>query len=128
MSLLPLLSGLVPAAHASAIEQLGSGTPGVDDMWSALKSTFPHTDVGAGGLQLVVLAIVNFILRSVGAVAVLIVIYAGIRIIISRGNEEGVTEAKKILTYTVVGLILVLCADAIVTYVLSVLTAAGGGA
>ncbi len=128
MSFPTFLTGLLPIAHASSIEQLGSGSPGIDAMWAALQSNFPHTDVGSGGLALVALSITNFILRMIGALAVLIIIYAGIRMIISHGSEEGFTEAKKILTYTVLGLILVLCADAIVTYVMTVLMSAAGGA
>jgi hypothetical protein len=126
MTLFSLIAGsLVPAAHASSIEQLGAEAPGISDMWGMLKSIFPHTDLGGRGVNFILLAITDFILRTIGAVAVMAIIYGGIKMITS--GEEGLGEAKKILQYAIGGLIAAICADAIVGFALTILKSASGG-
>lgn len=122
-----LLVGIVTIAHAANIEQLGSGSPGIDAMWADLKGFFPHTDYGSGGAAFLMLLATNIILRFIGGIAVLIIVYGGIRMIMTVGDENGHTEAKKILTYAGVGLVLVIATDAIVVYVMRLLQAAAGG-
>ena len=125
-----VLTGLVVAqsdCQAAAIEQLGSGAPGIDAMWGELKGIFPHTDIGSGGLAFVVLMMTNFILRFIGGVAVLMIVYAGIRMIMSVADENAHTEAKKIVMFASIGLILAIGADAIVLYVMNVVRMAVGG-
>jgi hypothetical protein len=125
MPLLSFLIGLViPTAHA-AIEQLGEQSPGITEMWGMLRNIFPHTNLGAGGLNYVLLAIIDFILKTIGAVAVLAIIFAGIKMI--TGGEEGLGEAKKLLMYAVGGLVAAMCADAVVNYTIIILQNAAGG-
>jgi hypothetical protein len=116
--IIPLLQWLVsfvlPAAQAKNIETLGVGAPGIAPMWQVIKATFPHTNVGAGGVTFLALKIIDFILKSIGALAVIMIIYAGIRMIAQ--GEEGLTEGKKIIMYAVIGLIAALCADAVVIF------------
>ncbi|NOS66946.1 MAG: hypothetical protein HOO67_01100 [Candidatus Peribacteraceae bacterium] len=118
---------IAPRAHAAAIEQLGSGAPGIDGMWQDLKSVFPHTDMGTQGLEFVLLMFTNIILRFIGGIAVLMIIYGGIRMIMTVGDENAHTEAHKIVMYACLGLILAIGADGIVMYVMSVVEAASGG-
>ena len=105
----------VPHAVAANIEQLGSGSPGIDAMWSMIGSIFPYTNAGSGGLAMILIKIVDIILRLLGGLAVLMVIYAGIKV--TTGGDEGLGEAKKILMYSAIGLIAAICADAVVIYV-----------
>ena len=121
------LSSFVGRAEAASIEQLGSGSPGIDAMWSQLKQTFPHTDLGSGGLNFIILMLTNIILRFIAGIAVLMIVYAGIRMIMTVADENAHSEAKKIVLYACLGLILTIGADAIVMYVLSVVQAATAG-
>lgn len=119
------LIGLLPTRAAAAnIEQLGSGSPGIDSMWAQIKALFPHTNVGAGGVQYLALKFIDLFLRVIGGIAVAVLIYGGIRMILSRGNDEGLTEAKKVVTYTLFGLVLVIVTDALINYVIFLISAA----
>lgn len=112
--ILRFLSALVPDAVAKNIEQLGSGDPAIASMWQSIKDIFPHTDVGEAGVAYIALKITDFILRTIGGLAVVMILWGAIRII--TGGEEGVTEGKKIVMYSVMGLIAAMVADAIVIY------------
>ena len=127
MTLLRLLAGTVSRAHASSLEQLGTGAPGIDAMWADLKSIFPHTDYGSGGLLFVVMMFTNLILRFIGGVAVLTIVYGGIRMIMTVADENAHSEAKKIVMYACLGLVLTIGADGIVMYVLYLVGTASGG-
>ena len=62
--------------------------------------------------------IINTGLMIVGMLAVAMIIYAGIRFITAGGNAQQVATAKKILIYSVVGLVVALCSYAIVNFVI----------
>jgi hypothetical protein len=65
--------------------------------------------------------IITFAFSIIGAVAVGLLMYAGIRMMI--GGEEGMTEAKKIVQYTLIGIVLALIATAAVAFVVGISTA-----
>jgi hypothetical protein len=122
LRLLAVIGLLLPRASARNIDQLGEGTPGIDAMWAVIRSVFPYTGVGEGGLTLLLLKVTNFILIFIGGIAVAMIIYAGIKIV--TGGEEGIGEAKKIILYAAGGLIAALVADAVVIYVMVLVNAA----
>lgn len=113
---------IFPKALADNIKTLGSGAPGIDQMWGIVKNTFPHTDEGSNGVPFLALMVADFILKIIGALAVLMIIYGGLKMIFTA--EEGLNEAKKILLYAVLGLIAALCAQAAVTFAMQVINAA----
>ena len=127
ITFISLIGLIIPRASAAVIEQLGQGAPGIDNMWGQLKQTFPHTDMGSGGFAFVILMVTNIILRFIGGIAVLMIVYGGIRMIMTVYDEASHTEAKKIVISACVGLVLVVLSDAIVMYVVSVLQTASGG-
>lgn len=61
--------------------------------------------------------IVNVLLFIIGAVAVVMLIWGGIRYVTSAGNASSVTAAKNIITYSIVGLVVAFLAYAIVNWV-----------
>jgi len=65
--------------------------------------------------------IINVVLSFVAIIAVIIIIYAGIKYIIARGDEKEVEEAKNIILYTIIGLIIIGLSAALVNFVTSVL-------
>jgi PKD repeat protein len=63
--------------------------------------------------------IVNYVLGFLALVAVLTIIYAGVRLVASAGNDDAKENAKKILTYAVIGLLLVTLSWSIVEFVIN---------
>lgn len=86
----------------------------------------PEANVGgtSGSLRDLVLKIVNFFLGFLGLLAVIMVIYGGFLYISSAGNDEKVGQAKKILLYAVLGIVVIVVSFALVNTLLKGL---GGG-
>lgn len=104
------LAPFVDTAHA----QTQSG-PGVDQMWDMICSVLPYCTIGTNAPAFFSQRIVNFIFPLVVAVAVCVVIYAGIKMIM--GGEEGFTEAKTMIFYVGVGIVLSVLAGSIFVFV-----------
>lgn len=103
-----------PASAQSAIQR------GVD---AARGSGQPATLFGNGGI---ITTITNTLLFVVGALAVIMIIWGGIRYATSAGNASAVTAAKNTILYAIVGLIIAFLAFAAVNWVLGALTPGGG--
>ncbi len=71
--------------------------------------------------------IIQVALSFLGAIAVVIVMYAGFLWMTSNGDEEKITRAKSILRNALIGLIIILSAWGITTFVLSKLLGSIGG-
>lgn len=61
--------------------------------------------------------IINIVLSVVGAIAVFVVVYAGIQMVISAGNTEKVATARKSLLAAIAGLLIIFSAQVIVNYI-----------
>jgi hypothetical protein len=53
-------------------------------------------------------------LLVIGALTVAVIIYGGFQMVLSRGNESAITEAKRTLTYAIAGLLVAVLAFSIV--------------
>ena len=62
--------------------------------------------------------VLNIFSVIAGAAAVFMLIYAGIRYIVSGGNDGGIKSAKSTMIYAIVGMILVALSQTIVHFVL----------
>lgn len=62
--------------------------------------------------------ILNIVLAITGAIAVLIIVLAGFRYIISQGDPNTVATARNAIIYSLVGLVVIMFAFAIVNFVL----------
>ena len=80
---------------------------------------------GDGG---VITTITNTLLFIVGALAVIMIIFGGIRYTTSAGNASSVTAAKNTILYAIVGLIIAFLAFAAVNWVLVAISPGGGSA
>ena len=78
---------------------------------------------GAGG---VLTTITNTLLFIVGALAVIMIIWGGLRYATSAGNASSVTAAKNTILYAIVGLIVAFLAFAAVNWVLGAITPGSG--
>ncbi|MDZ4221273.1 MAG: pilin [Patescibacteria group bacterium] len=61
--------------------------------------------------------VVNILLGFLGILAVVIIIYAGFKWMTAAGNEEQVGDAKKMLVQAVIGLVIIMMAWAITSFV-----------
>ena len=78
-------------------------------------------------LRTVVVNVIKFVLSFLGILAVVIVLYAGFKWMLSGGSEDKVSEAKKMLIAGLIGLVIVLLSYAIADFVLTqVFNAANG--
>ena len=73
---------------------------------------------GEGSLRGLVLRMVNYFLGFIGLVAVIMIIYGGVTYVTAAGQDEAIGNAKKIITYSLVGIIIILLSFAIVNTVL----------
>ncbi|MBU0727505.1 pilin, partial [Patescibacteria group bacterium] len=72
--------------------------------------------------------IVNYFIGFLGFLATLMFVYAGVLWVLSGGNEEQITKAKKIMTYAALGLIVVILSFSIVQFITSSAGEGDGGA
>ena len=72
-----------------------------------------------GDLRTIVLTILKYFL---GLLATIMVIYGGTTYISSAGNDEAVQKAKKIIQYSIIGIIVILLAFAIVQFAITSIT------
>jgi hypothetical protein len=116
-SFLLVLIFLVPLVVASAPEgNYGlDKTVGVDDLSSALNTE--DTDIASKVGKLI-----GVVLSFVGVIFFILVIYGGFLWMIARGNSGQVEKAKDLLYSAAIGLIIVLSAYAITSFIGSQVT------
>lgn len=76
----------------------------------------------------VIVSVIEAILNFLALVAVIVIIIAGIRLIVSQGEEEQKEKAKKTIFYAIIGLVIILFARVIVSLVTVYLADEVGGA
>lgn len=71
--------------------------------------------------------VINLMLFIVGVLAVIMLIWGGIRYVISGGDATKVKDAKNTILYAIVGLIVAILGYAVVNWVISVVGAGADG-
>ena len=90
-----------------------------------LASTFSKLGVGkSNDLKSTIALIINIVLGFLGIVAVVFIIFGGIKIMTAAGNEEATTSGRQAITAGVIGLIIVFAAWAIASFVINNLASA----
>ena len=74
-------------------------------------------DEGNTGISSVITTIIDVLSIIVGAVSVIMIIIGGLRYITSSGDSAAVTSAKNTILYAIVGLVIVIFAQAIIAFV-----------
>lgn len=82
---------------------------------------------GQGSLRQLALTIVNFALTFLGLIAVIMIIYGGFLYVTAAGKEDKVETGKKIIMYSIMGIVIILLSFAIVNTVLTAGTGATTG-
>lgn len=82
--------------------------------WSSQYSSFDGLVSGK------VTTLINFAIGFAGLVAVILLVVAGFTYITSAGNADKVEQAGKMITGTIIGLVVVMIAALLVKYILSI--------
>src|SRR3989339_1566112 len=86
---------------------------GVNDLANA------GVNLAQSDLKQVIANIINIFLGFLGVLAVVLILYAGYLWMTSRGDEEKIKTAKGIIVSAVIGLVIILSAYAIASFVLN---------
>jgi PKD repeat protein len=76
--------------------------------------------MATGGIRESVIGIINYLLGFLGLVLVIVIIWAGVLMIFSGGDEENVTKGRKIILYAIIGLIIILLSYTIVNFLANI--------
>ncbi len=107
---------VVPAFVATTHAQFDPGLNAVSNgLNGSLSNTDPRTVIGR---------IINMALGFLGVIAVAIVLMGGFKWMTAGGNEEKTGEAKKLLGAGVIGLVIILSAWAVATFIINSLNSA----
>lgn len=119
-----IITGAAAAATLFAGRVMASTTPNPAQAGAeaARGNGMPSELVGADG---VFTKITNTVLYAVGIISVVMLIFGGLRYVISGGDSKKVTDAKNTIMYALIGLIISILAYAIVNFVIN---AVGGEA
>ncbi len=74
--------------------------------------------VATGGFREVVMTVINYFLAFLGLLAVIMVIFGGVTYVISAGQDEKLQNAKNIIMYSLIGIVIVLLSFVIVNFVI----------
>ena len=109
-------TGKAMAVYAEEATEEAAKTSVEQGAEAARASGMPAELIGDNG---VFGRITNVILLIVGIVSVVMLIYGGLRYILSGGDSKKVTDAKNTILYAIIGRIISLLAYAIVNFVLT---------
>ena len=87
-------------------------------------SDMPSTLFGNAGIFTQIVSVMMFL---VGVLSVIMLIFGGLRYVISRGDSKAVESAKNTILYAIVGLIVAILSYAIVNFVVNSFTGSNGG-
>lgn len=111
--LIVLVLSAVLAGDAMALSSAQAGV-------NAAQGTGVATNLfGNAGI---VTQLTNVLLFIVGALSVIMLIFGGLRYVVSAGNASAVTAAKNTILYAIVGLVIAFLAYAIINFVMSAIT------
>jgi len=124
---LPLL--IVGALALTVLVSLGisnsaSALTLMEGVESARGNNVPGVLFGSAGI---ITTITNTLLFIAGALAVIMIIFGGLRYVTSAGNSSAVTAAKNTVLYAIVGLIVAFLAFAAVNFVLGAVSSGVSG-
>lgn len=76
-----------------------------------------------GGTPAEIIArIINYVMGFIGILLVGLIVYGGIMYMTSAGSEDKIKSAKAILTYSIIGIVVIFAAYLIAQYVIGALT------
>ena len=82
------------------------------------------TGLGGADIRTTIANLIRIIISFLGIIAVVIILIGGFKWMTAGGNEDKVGEAKKLIIAGIIGLVIILFAFAIATFVLNTLSEA----
>jgi hypothetical protein len=117
-----LVPAFVVALPANATGPLVSNDlMGNDEIYDTVSDT---TGLGNRDPREIAAAVIRVMLGFLGIIAVLIILYAGFLWMTAAGNEDKISQAKGMMSAGVIGLIIILAAFGIATFVMNALVTA----
>ncbi len=114
--LLALIGFLAPGVCAADLSDWGQNNQGVSQMWQIIDSSLYTQVAGGDVVAALTFSAVNFIFPLISASGVILIMYAGIRMIASQGKDDDFTQGKTIIFYAAVGIILSLIARSAIQF------------
>lgn len=105
------------------------GAKGVDDVQGGITTIAGAVGLAVGGTQspiTIIGGVVKALLGFLGVVFLLLVIYAGLKWMLSMGEAKKVESARKIIVHASVGIAVIVLSYAIVSFVLFLLSTGTG--
>jgi len=75
---------------------------------------------GNSDLRATAIGIIEAVLSLMGVIAVLVIVIAGIMLVVGGGSDESRQKTLKIILYTIIGLVVILLASALVAFFIDV--------
>lgn len=82
------------------------------------------TGLGSRDLKETIVAVLNVLLGFLGIIAVIVILLGGFKWMTAGGGEDKISEAKKLISAGIVGLVVILAAYAIAVYVVNTISTA----
>lgn len=99
------------------ITQLESGTNSTTSVLFEGVNCIDSGNCSVNDIMTVGINITKFLLGIIGSIALFFFVFAGFKMLTSRGNEQAITSAKQMMTQTIIGILIFLSAFLIVDFV-----------
>jgi hypothetical protein len=120
-----IISAVTSIIFSPALYALNVSNLTIQDGVNAVHGNGQPSELfGAAGIFTTISSLLLYI---IGALSVIMIIFGGLRYVISGGNTASVTAAKNTILYAIVGVIVALLAYSIVNFVLGSLLPGGSG-
>lgn len=86
------------------------------DVWTQYYAPFGGPGTGVDFINNLAIRSANLVLKMITGGAVLAIMWGGIKMVSSAGNEEGKESAKKILLFATGGLLLAIMSQAVISF------------
>jgi len=94
------------------------------DVWGNTQNSYANIGLSDTDPRDVVANVIKVVLGFLGTIAVVLIIVAGFQWMTAAGSEDKIAKAKKIMTAAVIGLVIVLMAYALSTFVIKAIISA----
>lgn len=94
------------------------------DVWGNTQNSYANIGLSDTDPRDVVANVIKVVLGFLGTIAVVLIIVAGFQWMTAAGSEDKIAKAKKIMTAAVIGLVIVLMAYALSTFVINAIISA----
>lgn len=114
-----IIDWIIPVVDAAQLQNAGSTNPSVATMWTNICTTLPFCSLGyETAPQYFATKIIAIVQSLVTSVAIIAILYASVLLSTVQVDEGRKEEAKNIIMYAVIGLVLSVIASAFLNYLL----------